>query len=1273
MAHDPVPDEMSDSSGSDPVPADEMVYELPEDHADAGDIIPAAPGASLPVVGLGGSAGGLEALIRFFRATAPKTGAAYVVVLHLAPERESALASILQRETAMPVHQVTENTVVKADHVYVISPGVHLSMVDGRLFVSKMDAPRGRRVAVDLFFRTLADTHGADATAIVLSGSDGDGAVGLKRVKERGGLTIAQTPAEADQDGMPRSAIATGMVDWVLPVDEMPRRLLEYRETARRLQLPAEEKPRVQEAQISAQLDEEALMAVLSYLRSRNGHDFSYYKRATILRRIARRMQVNNCSDLGAYLAYLRNHPGETTALLQDLLISVTNFFRDREAFAAVEAIIPSLFKDKGPNDQVRVWVAGCATGEEAYSFAILLSEYAARLEAPPQIQIFASDIDETAIETARVGCYPETIMADVSEERLRRFFSKESGRYCIRRPVREMVIFALHDLLKDSPFSRLDLVSCRNLMIYLNREAQARAFEIFHFALVQDGMLFLGSSESAEESTALFAPTDKKQRLYRRNASHRNGILSSAARLALSLHPPVPMLAKGGRDAGDTPGPGAGEWPATSVPEVQPRGGYWGDLHFRLGERLMPPSLVVNRNHDIVHLSESAGQFLQFGGGEPSMNVLRVVHPMLRIGLRAALFRAFKTGTPVDIERARFDSEGTSRQVDIAVHPGAGAASEYALVIFRPRQAEEAEARVEIKKIEPESLVRHLEEELDQIRSQWRETVEQYEASGEELKASNEELQAMNEELRAATEELETGREELQSMNEELTTVNQELKSKVDELSRANSDLQNLMASTNIATVFLDRQLCIKRYTPPTVALFNLIPTDVGRPLSDLTHRLEYAQIAADAERVLDRLAPVEREVRNAEGRWFLARMTPYRTMEDQIAGVVLTCVDITEQKHSTESMRWLSASVESSNDAIITFSPDGKIISWNEGAERIFGYTAQEMIGKPKSMLAPANLKHEVAQWLDQLGRGESIGPIETVRLRKDGGLVEISISVAAMRNESGDVVGATSIAQDISSRKEADHDLRMARDELAAQVEERSVEVRDRAEHLRGVAAHLTRSEQRERERIAGLLHDHLQQLLVSAKMRLEGLRRKSTDGEKDELETVLGLLDESLESSRTLTADLAPPILSEGLAPALAWLGEVWMKEKYGLQVRLELDREIEAAGEEVRILIFLAVRELLFNVVKHSQVLKARVKLMAKDEHTLRVIVLDHGKGFVPADLASAKSSGIGVGLVSVRQRLSLLGGSLELRSKEGEGVEAEILAPRAPAAAVPET
>ena len=1003
------------------------------------DAVPSRGYRMAPVVGLGGSAGAIPALQAFFRGMPGDSGLAFVVVLHQSPEQGSGLVELIGRAAGMPVVRAEGGAKVQPNTVYVIPPAHVLRSMDGRLHLEAVTAEQSRNVTVDLFFRTLADTHGPHSAAVVLSGADGDGTIGIKRVKERGGLTLVQDPQEAEHESMPRSAIATGMVDWVLPVADMPQRLLQYFRLEKALRLPPEDDPGAAQARAPAGEDEAALRDVLTFLRARTGRDFTCYKRATILRRIARRMQVNGIVHLPDYLTCLRTRPGEAAALLQDLLISVTNFFRDAECFAALEGLVPELFAGKQHTDTVRVWVPACATGEEAYSIAMLLAEHARTLDAPPSIQVFATDLNDEAIQAARDGIYPSTIEADVSQERLRRFFVQEHGGWRVQRELRETVLFAVHDVLKDSPFSRLDLVSCRNLLIYLNREAQARVLETFHFALVPQGRLFLGSSESAEDGNPLFGVVDKKHRIFVQRSAPRATlpVPTSPGTLAMAL-------ALDAQDALRAPP----IVPARSFEQAVPglvrphrptgaRTGTWGDLHLRLLEQLAPPSVLVDSEHDIVHLSPGAGRFLQVAGGEPTRNLLRMVHPDLRIELRAALYQAAHSHAPAEMPGLHVVIGGESMAITLRVVPAAEMGTELFLVLFQAAaEAAPPVAELPARRREPDALSRQLDSELERLKSHLRDTVEQYEASTEELKASNEELQAMNEELRSATEELETSREELQSINEELTTVNHELKIKLDELGHANSDMQNLMDATAIATVFLDRDLRITRYTPSSVGVFNLIPTDVGRPLTDLTTRLDYPQLVADARRVLERLVPVEREVGQSGGNWFLARLLPYRTAEDRIAGVVLCFVNITERKQAEEVRLWLSAVVNASTDAIISFALDTTILSWNGGAEQIFGHAAAEAIGRPLDLLAPER-RSELQESVQRIARGESL-QAETVLRRKDGGDIHIALSVSPIREVDGRVIGGTAIARDVSDARRAREALRVSEERLRLIVE-------------------------------------------------------------------------------------------------------------------------------------------------------------------------------------------------------------------------------------------
>lgn len=836
---------------------------------------------TFPVIGLGASAGGLQALKDFFTHMPAHSGMAFVVIMHLSPKHESHAATLLQATTEMPVMQVTEAIKVEPNHVYVIPPTKNLEMSDGQIILKDPQRLReGKQVAIDRFFRTLGETHKENAVGIVLSGMGSDGTNGLKRIKEHNGLAFAQDPKEAEHDSMPRHAIGSSLVDFVLPVAEIPAKLIEIRRNASRITLPPETEPPSVVSQKDD--DEEALRDIFKLLRSHTGHDFSHYKRVTVLRRIARRLQVNQLHQLTAYRDFMHTHPLEAQALLKDLLISVTNFFRDRDAFAALEReVMDEIFHARTASDQVRVWVAGCATGEEAYSIAILLLEHAERLPSPPAIQIFATDMDEAAIRTAREGSYTEAIQADVSQKRLRRFFTKENGGYRIKKEVRERVLFAVHNLIKDPPFSRLDAIACRNLLIYLNREAQRPIFELFHFVLLTDGFLFLGNSESIGSEIKLFAPVDKKHRIYRAEDVPRR-----AARVPmLPLDLPLQQASTPQRELTREP-----QWISL------------GELHQKLLEQYAPPSVIIDKDYNILHLSGQAGRFLQYAGGEPSHNLLKVVRPELRVELRTALFQAAKTGKSFEARRVKMDRDDRDSYVNMIVRPvhdqTTGVERDYFLIFFAEVEGLTFAESSGPGNSEAGSAVAVLEEQLQITKEQQQATIEQYETQTEELKASNEELQAMNEELRSASEELETGKEELQSVNEEIQTINVELKQKIDELAVANSDLQNLITSTDLATIFVDRDFRIKFYTPRAQDIFSLIPSDVGRPLSDITHKLDYASMLQDMRQVLEDGHKTELEVKSRQGRWYIAELIPYRLHGDKTVGVILTFIDFTRRK---------------------------------------------------------------------------------------------------------------------------------------------------------------------------------------------------------------------------------------------------------------------------------------------------------------------------------------------------------------------------------------
>lgn len=896
-----------------------------------------------PVVGVGTSAGGLAALARFLEGMPAAPGMAFVIVMHLSPEHDSIADRILQRSTPMRVVQVTEAVPLRKNEVYIISPRKALSLNDGYLRLSELGQRNGKHVAIDYFFRTLAEVHRERAIAVILTGTGADGSVGIARIKERGGVTFAQHPDDAEYDQMPRAAIATGSVDIVLPLSDLPERVLALGDGAVRLSGSTEESIDRRSSDDNAEspspdIDEGALRDIMTTLRTKTGHDFRSYKRATVLRRIERRMQVNGLTSLAAYRSYLQEHAHERPALLKDMLISVTNFFRDREAFEALErVVIPQLFDSADEEHHLRAWCAGCATGEEAYSVAMLLAEAAGPKDVP--LQIFATDIDEEAIAHARHGCYPAAVMTDIAPGRVARFLTREENFYKLVKPLREQVMFARHNVLQDPPFSRLDLITCRNLLIYLNRDVQAHVLEMFHFALKPGGYLFLGSSESAEVASKYFTPVDKKNRIYQATHTARSGLYLQSSPRQTPTHV---STATGAPD---------GPHDRTNRALV--------DIHREALEAHLPASILVDQDGHIAHMSATAGEFLRITGGAPSYQITGLIVSELRLELRTSLFRSAQGGQPMRSRPVAWMREDMSLTISIEVRPVRvpGFSEGYQLIIFHEGPAQEDVSGVAADD-EHAPLLLQLEAELRRSREQLQMTIEESETSSEELKASNEELQSINEELRSATEELETSKEELQSINEELITVNNELKIKVDETAKVNDDLQNLIASTDIATVFVDRDMCIKRFTPRAADIFRLINVDVGRSLLDLNHILLYPDLPADAAEAFQALRSIEREVGSQDGRSYIVRIFPYRTAEDRIEGAVLTFIDITRRKAAEEAARSTEERMRLIADsaidyAFITTDADGVMTSWSRGAERVFGFTDADAIGQSIDVL--------------------------------------------------------------------------------------------------------------------------------------------------------------------------------------------------------------------------------------------------------------------------------------------------------------------------------
>jgi two-component system CheB/CheR fusion protein len=859
--------------------------------------------ADFPIVGIGASAGGVEALEGFFRGMPEKPGLACVIITHLSPDRESMLPEIVSRFTAMPVRVITDNTVIEVDTVYLLPTDAVVTVEDRRLHVHAQDSHRRERRPIDLFFSALAADVGELSAGVVLSGGDSDGTLGTKAIKERGGLTLAQV---ADGFGphhanMPESAISSGLVDFAVPAEKMGAKLARF--AAGRFML--DKLAGATDAQIESAAFDEARKAIYTILRHQVGHDFSGYKVKTFLRRVQRRMQVLEMETPEAYVDRLSKDAEEVTALFRDLLINVTSFFRDAQAFQALsDIVLPKLFEARGVGDTIRVWVPGCATGEEVYSIAMLMREHMDRFDHPPRVQIFATDIDDAALAVARSARYPLPLLDGVSAERRQRFFVPDGSSYVLAKEVRDLCIFSPHSVIRDPPFSRIDLVSCRNLLIYFGTEIQNQVIPTFHYALRPDGYLFLGTSEGVSQFDELFVPIEKKHRIFRRRAD-----VSPQLRVPLSV-----SSLKIGHIAGLAPGR-----PALTGASLR----LVVDNHML--ERFTPPHVLASRDGDVLYYSARTGKYLEAAAGAPTRQLFTMARKGLALDLRSVFREAVESGRPVTREGVVIESEdGRVQEISLTVEPltdQTNGERRY-LVVFNDQgpvlSREEALVRAQATH---EGTAAQVEKELRDTRERLQSMIEEYETALEELKSSNEELVSVNEEMQSSNEELEASKEELVSLNEELHTVNLELGRKIEALDRSNSDLQNLFESTSVATVFLDRNLVIRSFTPAMDRIFHIRTVDRGRPITELVSRLELSGLEGDIEAVLNSEKPRERHVCSRDKlTHFLVRLAPYRNGERKSDGVVIAFVDVTGMVHAEERQNVLIAELQHRTRNLLT-----------------------------------------------------------------------------------------------------------------------------------------------------------------------------------------------------------------------------------------------------------------------------------------------------------------------------------------------------------------
>jgi two-component system CheB/CheR fusion protein len=1183
--------------------------------------------AQTVVAGVGASAGGLEALQSLFRAMPLDTGLGFVLVQHLDPTRRSLTAELLGKATEMPVVEVIDRMRIEPDHVYVLPPNRLLAVRRGTLRTMALPERHGPPLPVDFLFRSLAEDETEKAIGIILSGTGSDGALGLKAIKAQGGLMIAQQPEQARYDGMPRSAIATGQVDYVLPVEEMPTHLVRY---VRHAYFGGGTPPAAQVAQAPDQLSK-----VLALLRAQTRYDFRYYKKSMVLRRIIRRMGLRHIERPAAYLDLLRASPDEGKALLKDLLIGVTSFFRDPEAFKVLaEKVIPPLIAAHEPDTSLRVWVPGCASGEEAYSLAILLLEQLATAHKSCPVQIFATDIDAEALEVGRAGIYPDNIAHDVSPQRLQRFFTQHANGYHVSKALRDAVVFAVQNLIGDPPFSKLDLVSCRNLLIYLEPEMQQRLIPLFHFALNAHGCLLLGTSETVGQQDHLFERVSQKSRIFRRIGPAR----AAPADLPLAT--------------------GVGHWGTdrararVAVPAATNPGQVAKDL---LLTGFTPVAVLINRKREILYFHGATTRYLDQPSGAPTNDLLSLVRAELRTQLRAALQKAVREQRRISVAAGTISNQDGNRRVSVTVTPVEAPAELAGLLLVT--FADEVEPDMQVPVSEPgttdAAVIRQLEHELKTMRDDLHNTIDQLECANEELKASNEEATSLNEEFQSTNEELEASKEELQTLNEELTTVNHQLQAKVAELENANNDLANLLTSTDIATIFLDTQFCIKRFSPATTRLLHLIPTDIGRPLRDIAGKLRDDDLLRDAQRVLDKLTPVEKEVRADDWGWFIRRALPYRTRDNKIDGVVVTFSDVTQLKHAEQAAQaareHAESILETVREALVVLDGDLRVVSANRCFYETFQVTPAQARGRPIFEVGELRCDHSRLRALlkEILPQRTAITDFELGCELPSGGQRILVVNGRRMRRSADRPETILLAFEDITERRAAQEKLRQA-------------------ERLAAIGTFA-----------AGVAHEinnPLASMLITAQQALHAPQDlKAVKLSLREIVEDIERCSRVVKSVRSFARQEAPEkrrVDLNDVVQDVARAVQQYARQR-GVRLHLRLGRGLPPLPADATELAQ-ALINIVYNALEASRKGQTVAVRTGIRQQALRVTVQDQGRGmtaeerqhvFDPFYTTRDKEGGTGLGLSLAHATIRRHDGTIRLKSKLGQGTSVVVELP----------